>query len=340
MPPKATKKAKVETTPEPKPATPKKPTPKKPKEPVVYKQLEKLAGSPIPIEVVYEGQSIQAKLEKAGGYGHTLKLEAPSAFSLFKTASAISQASPQHQIASVLVWWLTLHSSQMVITEGQYEGYQAVLLRPAKAFPFLKLPKEVRIRTYGFYFAQKGVVGEAIVIEGKRANKEVYAKTFAEGSKNRVGLLAVNKEIHEEAVQVFYAHTLKMESTSTLLDFLSQIPPSVRPLLKSLHIKTYIKTTSRNAMHFLADSRNLTQLHIDASVFSEGDPAKAAKTFYADAYKFLESIGAAKGEKTAGVKVLEFGRQAFQFKDDKKNAKPWASALVEEFRENLRNKLK
>ncbi|KAK0272350.1 hypothetical protein LTR35_012933 [Friedmanniomyces endolithicus] len=312
--PKASK-AKVEAAPEPKPETPKKsnPTPKKPKAPIVYNTLDKVVGSPIPIEVVYEGQSDQAKLAKAGIYGHTIKLEAPSAFSLFKT---------------------------LVIAEGEYEGYQAILLRPAKAFPFLKLSKEVRQRTYGFYFAQKGVVDEAIVIDGKRANKEVFAKTFAEGSKHRVGLLAVNKEIHEEAIQAFYGHTLRLESTSTLLDFLSQIPASVRPRLKSLSIKTYIKTTSRNAMHFLADSRNLTKLRIDTNIFSEGDPAKAAKAFYADAYRFLENIGAAKGDKVAGVDVLEFGKQALQYKDDKKNAKPWSSVMVEEFKELLRNKLK
>ncbi|KAK1060844.1 hypothetical protein LTR74_011535 [Friedmanniomyces endolithicus] len=317
MPPKTPKasKAKVEAAPEPKPETPKKsnPTPKKPKAPIVYNTLDKVVGSPIPIEVVYEGQSDQAKLAKAGIYGHTIKLEAPSAFSLFKT---------------------------LVIAEGEYEGYQAILLRPAKAFPFLKLSKEVRQRTYGFYFAQKGVVDEAIVIDGKRANKEVFAKTFAEGSKHRVGLLAVNKEIYEEAIQAFYGHTLKLESTSTLLDFLSQIPASVRPRLKSLSIKTYIKTTSRNAMHFLADSRNLAKLRIDTNIFSEGDPAKAAKAFYADAYRFLENIGAAKGDKVAGVDVLEFGKQALQYKDDKKNAKPWSNVMVEEFKELLRNKLK
>jgi len=102
----------VETTPEPKAATQKKatPTPKKPKAPIIYKTLDKVAGSPIPIEVVYEGQSIQAKLAKAGGYGHTLKLEAPSAFSLFKTVSPTWQASPQHHIAFVLKWQLMLQS--------------------------------------------------------------------------------------------------------------------------------------------------------------------------------------------------------------------------------------
>jgi len=97
-----------------------------------------------------------------------------------------------------------------VIAEGEYEGYQAVLLRPAKAFPFLKLSKEVRARTYGFYFAQKGVVDEAIVIDGKRANKEVFAKTFAEGSKHRVGLLTVNKEVSHVPPHCTYSASLTL----------------------------------------------------------------------------------------------------------------------------------
>ncbi|KAK5116284.1 hypothetical protein LTR85_009256 [Meristemomyces frigidus] len=313
MPPKGSQKVKVEKA-EPENKSPAKPaTPKKAKEPIVYKNLAKDTGAAISVDVAHEGQSIQAKLAKDGAYRHMLKLEAPSAFSVVQT---------------------------VVLTEGPFAGQQAIIIRTAKALPFLQLPKEARARIYSFYFAQKGVVGESIVLDGKRANKDVYAKTYAEGSKNRVGLLGVNKEIHAEAVECFYGHTLKVESTSTLLDFLSQIPTSVRPLLRSLEIKTYIKTTSRNAMHFLAEARNLGRLHIDQGVFNEGDPLKAAKAFHADACKFLEAIGNAKGSKDAGVDVLEFGKQAFQFKDDKKNLKPWAEELVEEFKENLRGKLK
>lgn len=147
-------------------------------------------------------------------------------------------------------------------------------------------------------------------------------------------------QIHEEAIQVFYANTIKLESTTVLLDFLSQISTSVRPLLRSLEIRTFIKTTSRQAMHFLAESPHLQRLRIETSVFAEGDPTKAAKTFYADAYKFLEAVGAAKGSKDAGVDVLDFGKQAFTYKDEKKATKPWADALVAEFKENLRGKLK
>ncbi|RMY13428.1 hypothetical protein D0866_14076 [Hortaea werneckii] len=180
MPPKASKKAK-EVTPEPKSkpkakinATPSKPTPskatpKKVKEPPTYKQLTKdNTGDATPVEVSFEGDSIQAKVKKTGGFGHVLKLDSSASFTLLKN---------------------------VMLTEGPHEGHQAIIIRPAKAFEFLKLTKEIQARVYEYYFAQKGVVGETIVLDGKRANKEIYAKTFAEGSKTRVGLLAVNKEV-------------------------------------------------------------------------------------------------------------------------------------------------
>ena len=140
-------------------------------------------------------------------------------------------------------------------------------------------------------------------------------------------------------MQIFYAHTVKLESTTTLLDFLLQTP-SVRPLLRSLELKAYIKTSSRNALHLLAEAKNITRLRINSGVFAEGDPGKGAKVFYADAYKFLEAIGTARGNKDAGVDVLEFGKQALTFKDEKKNVRPWADTQVEELKENLKAKLK
>ncbi|KAI7269563.1 hypothetical protein KC352_g8414, partial [Hortaea werneckii] len=338
MPPKGSKKAK-EVTPEPakqkakaKPnATPTKPTPskqtpskatpKKAKEPPTYKQLSKdNTGDATPVEVSFEGDSIQAKVKKTGGFGHVLKLDSSASFTLLKN---------------------------VMLTEGPHEGHQAIIIRPAKAFEFLKLTKEIQARVYEYYFAQKGVVGETIVLDGKRANKEIYAKTFAEGSKTRVGLLAVNKEVHNEALPIFYAHTLKFESTTTLLDFLSQIPTSIRPRLHSLEIKSYIKTTSRNAMHFLAEAQNLVRLRIDSGVYcgsEPADPSKAAKTFYADAYKFFEALGGkGKGEegagKDAGVDLLEFGRLALVCRDEKKVVKPWDQEKVGEFWECLRERL-
>lgn len=100
-------------------------------------------------------------------------------------------------------------------------------------------------------------------------------------------------------------------------------------------------------MHFLAEAQNLARLRIESGVYCGGEPAdpvKAAKAFYADAYKFLEAVGAGKGketgeEKDARVDLLEFGRLALVCKDEKKVVRPWDQGKVEEFRECLRERL-
>ncbi|KAK5113082.1 hypothetical protein LTR62_003661 [Meristemomyces frigidus] len=327
MPPKASKKVKAEVTPEP-PAkttpkattksapreTPKKATPsKKTKEPTVYNSVTKDTTVPIPIDVQYEGISEQAIQTKAGGYRAGIRLDSHDSFSLVKT---------------------------YMVEGGDYDGHQVILLKPAKPFKFLSLPEEARKRVYMFYLAPKGVTNDVIVLDGRRANKDLYAKTYAEGSKSRVALLAVNHEVHAEALPLLYATTIRLDSTTSLVDFMSQLSSRYKLLLKSLSIKSYIKGTSRNSMHFLAEARNLTRLYFESGVFAEGDPNKAAKAFYADAYKFLEAIGAARGDKAAGVDVLGFGKEALQFKDEGKVLRPWEPELVEEFKENLRLKLK
>lgn len=90
------------------------------------------------------------------------------------------------------------NDAQYLIPEGQeHEGYQLVLLKPAQAFKFLKLPTEIRVRIYGFLFFTKGQGSQPITIDGKRKDdsKDPYAKSFAEGSKERVAILRVNKEV-------------------------------------------------------------------------------------------------------------------------------------------------
>ena len=227
------------------------------------------------------------------------------------------------------------------MTEGEWEGYEAIILKPAKPFPFMKLPKEARASIYAYYFAPSRVTDNKIVLEGKRSNKDIYAKQYSEGSKYRVGLLTINKEVYEEAIPIFYNHVLRFDSTTTLLDFLGQLPNTVRPRITKVSIKSFVKTAARNAMHFLAESPGLAMLEIESGVFAGDDPTKAAKEFYDAAYKFLEAVGGRKGNKTAGVDVLSFGKEAFLHKagEDKKK-RAWDEEDVEEFKTALKAKLK
>ncbi len=111
---------------------------------------------------------------------------------------------------------------QIMITEGALEGSQAIIIQPAKAFPFLKLPEKVRGKVYDFVFAPNGVVGNDLILEARRATKDVFAKSYSEGSKNRVAILAVNKQIYEEATPKLYEQRLRFGDTTTLADFLSE----------------------------------------------------------------------------------------------------------------------
>lgn len=94
-------------------------------------------------------------------------------------------------------------------------------------------------------------------------------------------------------------------------------------------------------MSFLSDATNIQRLRIDVGIVTnESDPAKAAKTVYLDMYKFLEAIGTAKGDKAAGVGVLSLGKQALTFKDKKGEVKNYTEEMADEFKENLKAKLK
>ncbi|KAF2217886.1 hypothetical protein CERZMDRAFT_80541 [Cercospora zeae-maydis SCOH1-5] len=306
-------------------ATPSKKTPKKSSQAVVeFAPLKQDSESKttIPIDVGVGNEEPVAEPKKKGnGFEKLLKLESPDKFEVLRT---------------------------FMLTEGPEEGCQVILLRPAKPFDFVKLKPEIRTRIYRFYFANRGVVDDPIHLDGKRKGlfNDIYAKTYSSDSKNRVGLLAVSKEIHGEAIQIFSAIPLRLDGTSSVMDFLSQVGASVRQRIVSIIIKNYQRSTARTALNVLAECNNLTRLHFDAGVFSEGDPQKAAKALLGDAHKFLQAMGTAKGSKAAGVDILSFGKEALTLKPDtaknkdEKATKPWPDHMVNEMKEILKSKLK
>lgn len=143
------------------------------------------------IDVKYEGTE-QAPALAAGGYSMTLKLDAPNAFGIVKTVSKPP--------IPVVLPKSPLTCAQTILTEGMHQGLQAIIIRPAKPFKFVDLPETVRNTVYRMYFAPKGLteLHVPIVLDSKRTvDKKPYSKSFADGSKNRVGLLAVNKIVRK-----------------------------------------------------------------------------------------------------------------------------------------------
>lgn len=307
------------------------PTPRKKvkKEVVPAQSLARDDRAAVPIDVTFEGEAVAGAV-KDGRFGLTLKLEGLGAFSLVKTVTFICPCLFEADANAI---------PQLVFTEGEFEGNQAIILKPAKAFPFLRLPENIRQIVYKVYFAANGIIGKEIVLEGRRTNKDIYAKSYSEGSKNRVALLAASNSIYDEAVPVLYNHALKLESTTAVVDFMAQCRASMKTRLQDVEIKNWVKTQSRIAMHNLSNAVNIRRLHIDAGVSSDGDPVKAAKVFYTDASKFLEAVSGKSGEKGAGVDVLSFGKQALTSKEGK-SAQPWSDTMKEEFMAELKARMR
>lgn len=82
----------------------------------------------------------------------------------------------------------------------------------------MDLPEVVRNSVYRMYFAPKGLTEATtpIVLDGKRSTDKVpYSKSYAEGSKSRVGLLAVSKMVC--ATKTLYTQLSPLTSSRSTL---------------------------------------------------------------------------------------------------------------------------
>lgn len=231
----------------------------------------------------------------------------------------------------------------------------------------MELNASIRNTVYRMYFAPKGLTEDTtpIVLDGKRAaDKVTYSKSFADGSKNRVALLAVCKEVcvnirrveqphlaaerrrhpsyalqanssqvNDEAASVLYNHPLRFESTALLGEFLAEYR-TTRVKITNIEVKAF-KKGARMALALLAEAPGLRRLRIEAGVSSDGDPRKAAKTFYTEISPLLTAIGKNKNDKHAAVGVIEFGKGAITSKIGDK-AKNYDADMMESFTETLK----
>lgn len=76
------------------------------------------------------------------------------------------------------------------------------------------------------------------------------------------------------------------------MTFFAGLDSHLRVHLRHIEIRMYIKKDAKNALAFLAEAKNLEHLRIELGVASEDDPSKAAKSFWLDACKLLEAVGA------------------------------------------------
>lgn len=225
--------------------------------------------------------------------------------------------------------------------------------KAAKPFPFLRLPAELRDYIYelalvdpnGLSLVNKTKALRRTVTQGDileehgtgyrswnflRRNPHLnHSQTSADQSEDegpRVharlspSLLAVNKQVHAEAVSRLYAQPIALEDTLALHSFLGIIGAANRLELADLTVKSRGHGRgTHHAMNFasmtlLSTCTNLRKLRLDCLIYSgwrTGGPKATAAQLYRDGHCFLEALGTAHGRKDAAIDIVELGKENF-----------------------------
>ncbi|EMC93978.1 hypothetical protein BAUCODRAFT_141386 [Baudoinia panamericana UAMH 10762] len=208
-----------------------------------------------------------------------------------------------------------------------------------KPFPFLSLPAELRDYVYELALtdpngmtlvsktkAHRRTVSRGVILaDGKtyyarrRRHHRWYQPPVSPQPSTPMpapvtlvpALLAVCKQIHDEAVGYLYQQNLAIENTYALHSFLATIG-SHRIHVTNMRIKAYgngrgiHKAMNFCALTLLAGCTNLQSLTFDCSIGALRDPKSLARQIFRDGHYFLEANSAAVVDRRAAVDVLRF----------------------------------
>lgn len=147
-------------------------------------------------------------------------------------------------------------------------------------------------------------------------------------------------QLAAEARQILYGSRLRFDTTTTLLNFLSQIGDDARKAMSAITITNYVKSTAMPCMNLLADCRNLHKINIIGGVGVNSTPQKAAKSFFTESGRLLQAlVHAADGDKDAALNTVVFGKNCFTIKEEDELV-GWDEENIEAFQEQITDKLK
>jgi len=194
-----------------------------------------------------------------------------------------------------------------------------------KPFPFLALPAELR----DFIYELALVEPEGLTLVSKTKSyrrtvgRGVVHKTDASGYSTQEiaeqsgdlvpNLLAVNKQIHAEAIGYLYKQPIVLHDTMALHTFIAAIGTN-RLQLTDVIVRGWgygrgaHKASNVAALTILAGCTNLKSLDLDCNIGWSRTPKQLARQLYRDGHYFLEAYGAANGSKDAALKVLKVGK--------------------------------
>ncbi|KAF2437193.1 hypothetical protein EJ08DRAFT_602181 [Tothia fuscella] len=121
-------------------------------------------------------------------------------------------------------------------------------------------------------------------------------------------LVAVSKDIYNEAIMYLYRNPIVCVDTQSLHSFLTLIGPKHRSLLRDVELAEWGYTATQKALNFpaislLADAVKLERLSLKIS--PESSAVSIAKKIYRDCHIFLDAYGAAKGDRFAAVDIID-----------------------------------
>lgn len=235
-----------------------------------------------------------------------------------------------------------------------------------KPFPFLSLPAELRDCIYelalvepeGVTLVSKTKAYRRTVARGPLYNESSRYRHYGRRWRPDAGeampqmtglvpnLLAVNKQIHDEAIGYLYQQPIVLEDTMTLHTFIAAIG-SNRSQLTNLVLRSWgFGRGTHKAMNFasltiLASCTNLKSLAFECNIGWIRMPKQLARQLYRDGHYFLEAYGAANGAKDAALKILKLGDTNYAYTrasagaPDKTNAEKCHRDFEEEMRKLL-----
>jgi hypothetical protein len=168
-------------------------------------------------------------------------------------------------------------------------------------------------------------------------------------------LLAVSKTIHAEAASFLYSQRFVVADNYALLTFLNQIGPQHASMLRELTIQSWCSSRSHKSINYpamclLSTSTSLESLNIDCSVGYFRDygwrrntrkttecAVRVARKVFRDCHPWLQAVGRAKGNITAGVDMIKIHAKK-NFEDI--NGGPGLDVQMDLFKKELRRLLR
>lgn len=210
---------------------------------------------------------------------------------------------------------------------------------PPKVFRFLDLPAEIRNTIYSYALCDPSGINIVGAFKHRRRTVIRMPAEFINtptGLQRRIqrylnerspehrkslppilpSLIAVNKQIYSEAVDILYSNEFVFIDSSALYAFLINIGPSAARHLKSIRLMgwqfTRGKATYNHACFaVLAWATNLTSFHLEAPIGYRRSSNLGADQFYRDAFCWLEAFGTAQGKRDAAVDILHLTEACF-----------------------------